>query len=101
MPASARGPIRISLPWPSGEGKRGALDHAILDAFASTLPQLEARCVIITGQDRTFSAGYDIGDLPERVFADEAERLVANPFAAAIDAIETYPYPTVAALNGH
>jgi enoyl-CoA hydratase/carnithine racemase len=85
----------------SNPGKRGALDHPILDAFASTLPQLEARCVIITGQDRIFSAGYDIGDLPEQVFADEAERLVANPFAAAIDAIEAYPFPTVAALNGH
>jgi enoyl-CoA hydratase/carnithine racemase len=85
----------------SNPGKRGALDHAILDAFASALPQLEARCVIITGQGRMFSAGYDIGDLPEQVFADEAERLVANPFAAAIDAIDAYPYPTLAALNGH
>jgi enoyl-CoA hydratase/carnithine racemase len=85
----------------SNPGKRGALDHAILDAFASTLPQLDARCLIITGQDRIFSAGYDIGDLPDQVFADEAERLVANPFTAAIDAIEGYPFPTVAALNGH
>jgi enoyl-CoA hydratase/carnithine racemase len=85
----------------SNPGKRGALDHAILDAFARTLPQLEARCVIITGEGRTFSAGYDIGDLPEGVFADEAEKLVAHPFAAAIDAVDAYPYPTLAALNGH
>ena len=85
----------------SNPGKRGALDHAILDAFARTLPQLEARCVIITGEGRTFSAGYDIGDLPDGVFADEAEKLVAHPFAAAIDAVDAYPYPTLAALNGH
>jgi enoyl-CoA hydratase/carnithine racemase len=85
----------------SNPDKRGALDHAILDAFARTLPQLEARCVIITGEGRTFSAGYDIGDLPEGVFADEAEKLVAHPFAAAIDAVDAYPYPTLAALNGH
>ena len=26
---------------------------------------------------------------------------MAHPFAAAIDAIEAYPYPTLAALNGH
>jgi enoyl-CoA hydratase/carnithine racemase len=57
--------------------------------------------LIVTGQDSTFSAGYDIGDLPDAVFADEAERLVAHPFAAAIEALESYPYPTVAALNGH
>ena len=81
--------------------KRGALDQAILDAFASIMPELDARCVIITGEGKTFSAGYDIGDLPDSVFADEAEKLVANPFAAAIDAVDAYPYPTVAALNGH
>jgi enoyl-CoA hydratase/carnithine racemase len=57
--------------------------------------------VIITGQGRIFSAGYDIRDLDSGGFADEAERLVAHPFTAAIDAVEAYPYPTIAALNGH
>jgi enoyl-CoA hydratase/carnithine racemase len=85
----------------SNPGKRGALDQAILDSFATTMPQLDARCVIITGEGRTFSAGYDIGDLSGSVFADEAEKLVAHPFAAAIDAVDAYPYPTIAALNGH
>ena len=95
-PAPAVARLTISNP-----GKRGALDHAILDALASTLPELEARCVIITGEGRTFSAGYDIGNLGPDVFADAAERLVAHPFAAALDAVEDYPYPTIAALNGH
>jgi enoyl-CoA hydratase/carnithine racemase len=57
--------------------------------------------VIVTGEDHTFSAGYDIGDLPAGVLAEEAEKLVAHPFTAALDALETYPYPTIAALNGH
>jgi enoyl-CoA hydratase/carnithine racemase len=94
----AAGVARLTI---SNPAKRGALDHAILDAFATTLPLLDARCVIITGEGDTFSAGYDIGDLPDSVFADEAEKLIAHPFAAALDAIEAYPYPTVAALNGH
>ncbi len=85
----------------SNPDKRGALDHAILDSFARTMPELDARCVIITGQGRIFSAGYDIRDLDSGGFADEAERLVAHPFTAAIDAVEAYPYPTIAALNGH
>ncbi|MBV9335784.1 MAG: enoyl-CoA hydratase/isomerase family protein, partial [Solirubrobacterales bacterium] len=86
----------------SNPDKRGALDHAILDGFTATLPTLEARCVIITGEQTTFSAGYDIGDLRgQEVLADEAERLVAHPFAAALEAVEAYPYPTLAALNGH
>src|SRR5438067_9952232 len=65
------------------------------------MPQLDARCVIITGEGGSFSAGYDLAGLPDRVIAEEAEKLVAHPFAAAIDAIEAYPYPTLAVLNGH
>ncbi len=106
--SSARGRLLVDEPAPgvtrltiSNPGKRGALDHAILDAFASTLRELDSRCVIITGEGDIFSAGYDIGDLPEPVFANEAERLVAHPFAAALDAIDAYPYPTLGALNGH
>ena len=94
----APGVARLTI---SNPAKRGALDHPILDAFASELPKLDARCVIITGEGTTFSAGYDIAALPAPAFADEAERLVAHPFGAAIEAIEAYPYPTVAALNGH
>ena len=48
-----------------------------------------------------FSSGYDIGDIPEDVFAQEAERLVAHPFTAALDALESCELPTVAALPGH
>jgi enoyl-CoA hydratase/carnithine racemase len=81
--------------------KRNALDHEILDALASALGGLEARCVILTGSDGMFSAGYDIGDMPEATFAEEAEKLVAHPFAGAIEALESYPFPIVAALNGH
>jgi enoyl-CoA hydratase/carnithine racemase len=94
----APGVTRLTI---SNPARRGALDHPILDAFATTMPRLDSRCVVITGQDTTFSAGYDIGALPDSVFADEAEKLIAHPFAAAIDAIEAYPYPTLAALNGH
>jgi len=95
----AAGVARLTI---SNPAKRGALDHAILDSFTSLMGTLDARCVIVTGEKTTFSAGYDIGALGgwDR-FADEAERLVAHPFAAAIDAIEAYRYPTLAALNGH
>jgi enoyl-CoA hydratase/carnithine racemase len=85
----------------SNPDRRGALDHAILDAFASILPGLDARCVIVTGQDDMFSAGYDLGDLPGEMLPEEADRLVAHPFAQAIDAVEAYPFPTLAVLGGH
>jgi enoyl-CoA hydratase/carnithine racemase len=93
----AAGVTRLTISNPQ---RRGALDQAILDAFASTLPTLDARCLIITGEGETFSAGYDIGALPSEP-PSEADRLVAHPFAAALDALDGYPYPTLAALNGH
>jgi enoyl-CoA hydratase/carnithine racemase len=105
---SSDGELLIDEPAPhvvrlviSNPAKRGALDRAILDRFAEAMPKLDARCVLITGQEKIFSAGYDIADLPEREPTREAEELVAHPFAAALRAIETYPYPTLAALNGH
>jgi enoyl-CoA hydratase/carnithine racemase len=81
--------------------KRNALDHEILDAFATTLPEIEARCLLITATGPVFSAGYDIGNLPREEFADRAEALVAHPFHEAIAALDAFPLPSVAALNGH
>jgi enoyl-CoA hydratase/carnithine racemase len=81
--------------------KRNALDHEILDAFAATLPELDARCLLITATGPVFSAGYDIGNLPSEEFAHRAEALVAHPFHAAIEALDAYPFPSVAAICGH
>jgi enoyl-CoA hydratase/carnithine racemase len=81
--------------------KRNALDHEILDAFAATLPGLDARCLLVTATGPVFSAGYDIGNLPREEFADRAEALVAHPFHEAIEALDAFPFPSIAALNGH
>jgi enoyl-CoA hydratase/carnithine racemase len=85
--------------------RRNPLDHEVLDALAETLPRLdrgiEIRCVVITGSGGAFSAGYDIGAIPEESFAEDAEALVAHPFHAAMEAVSAHPYPIVAALNGH
>jgi enoyl-CoA hydratase/carnithine racemase len=96
----ADGVLRLTISNPS---KRNALDHAILDGIATALQGVEdrARCVILTGADGMFSSGYDIGDIPDDVFAVEAEKLVAHPFTGALDALDACPVPTVAALGGH
>jgi enoyl-CoA hydratase/carnithine racemase len=99
--------VRLTI---SNPAKRNALDHPILDAITATLEELaqppaaderSARCVVITGADGMFSAGYDIGEIPAEEFVERAERLVAHPFTEAIDALEAFPYPTLAALSGH
>ncbi len=99
----ADGVVRLTI---SNPAKRNALDHPILDAITATLAELApaesgARCVIITGAHGMFSAGYDIGEIPEEEFEERAERLVAHPFTEAIDALEAFPRPTLAVLPGH
>ena len=100
FPREAVARLTISNP-PS----RNALDHEILDALTATIPTLDdglaVRCLVITGDDPVFSAGYDIGSIPEETFATEAEALVAHPFHAALEALAAFPWPTVAAINGH
>jgi enoyl-CoA hydratase/carnithine racemase len=95
--------VRLTI---SNPAKRNALDHPILDAITATLGELASpasptRCVLVTGAHGMFSAGYDIGEIPEEEFEERAERLVAHPFTEAIDAIEAFPFPTLAVLPGH
>ena len=95
----ADGVLRLTI---SNPAKRNALDHAILDAIAVVMGDLgDARAIVLTGAEGMFSSGYDIGDIPEDVFAQEAERLVAHPFTEALDALDGCEVPTVAALPGH
>ena len=109
----AGGKLLIDEPVPgvtrltiSNPAKRNALDHPILDAITATLGELAAagtatRCVLITGAHGMFSAGYDIGEIPDEEFQQRAEALVAHPFTEAIDALAAFPYPTLAVLPGH
>ena len=100
FPADAVARLTLNNP-----GKRNPLSHAVLDAIAATLPLLDhgidVRCVLITGAGKAFSAGYDIGAIPNETFERDAEALVAHPFTAAMDAISAHPFPVVAAINGH
>jgi enoyl-CoA hydratase/carnithine racemase len=99
----AAGVVRMTI---ANAAKRNALDHPILDAISATLTRLAredsgTRCVIVTGAHGMFSAGYDIGEIPAAEFEERAERLVAHPFTEAIDALEAFPYPTLAMMPGH
>ena len=102
----ANGVVRLTI---SNPAKRNALDHPILDAISATLSELAGvggsesttRCVIVTGANGMFSAGYDIGEIPDEEFEERAEALVAHPFTEAIDALQAFPYPTLASLPGH
>ncbi|HEY4281292.1 MAG TPA: enoyl-CoA hydratase-related protein [Conexibacter sp.] len=90
----APGVVQLTV---SNPAKRGALDAPLLDALARTLPELDARCLLLTGEGRSFCAGYDIGSLMTEGYDDSD----GHPFQAALSAVEHYPYPVLAALNGY
>jgi enoyl-CoA hydratase/carnithine racemase len=96
------GVLRLTI---SNRSKRNALDHAILDGIAAAVRDAgddgHTRAIVLTGAHGMFSSGYDIGDIPDDVFAAEAEKLVAHPFTSAIDALDATDVPTIAALPGH
>jgi enoyl-CoA hydratase/carnithine racemase len=46
--------VRLTIHNPA---KRNALDHAILDALAATVAEIDARCLLITAEGPVFSAG--------------------------------------------
>src|SRR3954453_2774739 len=96
------GVLRLTI---SNPAKRNALDHAILDGIAAAVRDAgddgHTRAIVLTGAHGMFSSGYDIADIPEDVFAAEAEKLVAHPFTSAIDALDATDVPTIAALPGH
>lgn len=85
------------------DGAVNALTQALCDAIAQTLEDLgghvETRAVVLTGNDRAFSAGVDLRPL---VSADED---ALRGFLASLDrcftAVIDCTAPTVAAINGH
>jgi enoyl-CoA hydratase/carnithine racemase len=88
----ALGVARLTISNPE---KRGALDPPLLEALVGALERLDARCLVLSGEGRAFCAGYDIAALMREGAAG------AYLFPAALAAIEAYPYPVVAALNGY
>jgi enoyl-CoA hydratase/carnithine racemase len=93
--AKTSGPVaRITLNRPEAHN---ALDQAAMRALTALLAELarrdDLRVLVLTGTDRSFCAGASLGDVGS---ADWSE----NPLTALCDALEAFPAPTVAALNG-
>ena len=81
--------------------KLNALSKDLLREVATVLREAEEDatigCVVITGEGKAFSAGADIGDMMERGVASylDPDRL------ADWRAIEDFPKPLIAAVNGY
>jgi enoyl-CoA hydratase len=86
--------------------QRNALSPLLLLQLSELLGQLkkedEIRCVILRGAgDKAFSSGYDIKALPTDVSPEVMEALrKKNPLETALEAIQDFPYPVIAMING-
>ena len=73
------------------------LYDAVRDALADASASPDVAVVVITGEGRAFSAGQDLGELGSpRRHADAAR----HGFPPFIEAVEAFPKPLIAAVNG-
>jgi enoyl-CoA hydratase len=77
-----------------------ALNGAVMDALCAALEELDrddgVRCIVVTGNERAFAAGADIGEMAG---ATPIEMLVTNRIGQW-DRIRKITKPTIAAVNG-
>ena len=87
--------------------KRNSLNPRMLLKIAELLGELskgdDIRTVVIRGAgDKSFSSGYDISEIPTDIPEDLAEDLKKrNPLEIGLGAIEKFPYPVIAMIDGY
>lgn len=74
-----------------------AMYNAAADALARAAADDGVACVLLTGKGRAFSAGQDLGELADE--RDHETRMNAG-FRPFIEAVESFPKPLIAAVNG-
>ncbi len=73
------------------------LYDAVRDALLDAAERPDLAVVVMTGQGRAFSAGQDLGELERPRQHDDGR---AHGFTPFIEAVESFPKPLVAAVNG-
>jgi enoyl-CoA hydratase len=80
--------------------KRNALDRTTVEAFHAALREVEddpsVRALVVTGVEKSFVAGADIGELRDRRGEDALRAINSSLFRA----VEDFPRPVIAAING-
>ncbi len=100
--AVSGGIARVVLNRPE---KRNALNTATLSALSAVLEQYAGdpavRMLEITGAGDVFCAGADLAEMQAQANATEEENLAhAQKLAKVLSALESFPKPTLARVNG-
>ena len=83
--------------------RRNAFDAALIDQLAAAFADVgEARCVVLSGDGASFSAGADVEWMRAAVDLSYEENVAdALRMRAMLDAIDECPAPVVARVQGH
>ncbi len=84
--------------------KRNLLTKEMLTELKIILSKLKdenrIRCIVIRGSgEKAFSSGYDVTAIGENDMIRHHEG--NHPLGKALEAIENFPYPVIAMMNGH
>lgn len=83
------------------DGKRNAINPTMVEGLLAALDEAEAKakCVVLTGREGTFSAGFDL-----KFFASQPPEAVAalvNSGGTLAERLVRFPTPVIAASTGH
>jgi enoyl-CoA hydratase len=93
--------VVIRLNRPAAHNRLEPVDlTALSEAFARIDADPSLRVLILTGTGDSFSSGYHLGALAERLGRNERSEAERDLFATTVDRLEAMRIPTIAALNG-
>ncbi len=92
--------LRVALARPD---RRNAFDAPLIDELAAAFADVDdARCVVLSGDGASFSAGADVEWMRAAVDLSYEENVAdALRMRAMLDAIDECPAPVVARVQGH
>src|SRR6516165_8215727 len=94
------GVLRVAMARPE---RRNAFDAALIDELAAAFVDVDdMRCVLLSGDGPSFSAGADVEWMRSSVDLTFDENVAdALRLRAMLDAIDSCPAPVVARVQGH
>lgn len=84
--------------------KRNALSadmwQQLIDCLAQASENKKIKVLVITGEGKHFAAGADISEFSTLYATPVSSKLISQKIAQAMDAIATFPFPTIAKIRG-
>jgi enoyl-CoA hydratase len=97
----AQGRAIVRLNRPRQHNRLEPQDLAVLEeVFARADADPSIRVLVLTGGGKSFSSGFHIGALADRLVGNEGGAEDRDAFERTVDRLESLRVPTIAALNG-